>query len=136
MSLSGRARDHGFQSLHYFRKRMRFNDVNFAAGIKIGRMPARSFLMGIFWFKETAFNSSSSDTVQIGSTQGGSDILAATDVHSTGFTSHGSAAGLGTAVTFIANEIDLWVKWNATTANTATTGDATVIILYCPDNDL
>jgi hypothetical protein len=134
MSLSGRARDLGVQTLHYIRKRMRVNDPSFLNGVKIGRLPGRAFLFGSAWYKEAAFNSTATDTIQIGTTQGGSDILAATDVHSTGFTAHTAAAGLGGAVTFVPNEVDVWVKWTSG-GGSPSTGDVTVIILFAPDND-
>ena len=130
-SLSGAARNDGSQKLHFIRRRVQFSDTVFQAGAKIGRIPARSFIHTVAWYKPTAFNSGTSDTASIGSTAGGTDILAATTIATTGFFNSATAAGMGMAVT---SETDVFLKWiNAGTA--ATTGDMTVIIAFVPDND-
>lgn len=132
MSQSGVARNDGSQKVHFIRKRFQFGDSGLTAGVKIGRIPARAYISGVSWYKSTAFNSGTSDTVAIGSTAGGSDILTGTTVQSTGFVSHSSAAGLGLAVT---TETDVFIKWTAT-GTAATAGDVTLVINFHPDNDL
>ena len=140
MSLSGVARNDGSQNIHFIRKRVQFSDPIFNAGtgIKIGRLPARAFIMQISYQVPTAFNSTTSDTLQLGTTASGVDILAATTVHSiVAFTNATAAAGLGLAVTGSATaDVDVFAKLTPGTPSTATTGDATVVIEFAPDNDL
>jgi hypothetical protein len=137
MSLTGTARNNGSQNIHFMRRRIQFSDVNINAGYKIGRLPARAFVMQISINISTVFNSTTSDTVQIGTTASGVDILAATNVHTgatLGFANVTAAAGLGMAVTG-SGEVDVFTRLNPGTPNTATTGDVTVVIEFAPDND-
>jgi hypothetical protein len=138
-SVSGVARNDGSQKVHFIRRRVQFSDLNIAAGtgVKIGRLPNRAFVSAVKMHLTTVYNSTTSDTLQLGTTATGVDILAATNVHtgaSTGFSNLTSAAGLGLAVTGSA-EVDVFVKLAPGTASTATTGDVTFTIEYIPDND-
>ena len=130
-SLSGAARNDGSQKLHFIRRRLQFSDAGATGGLKIGRIPARSYIHSVSWYKTTAFNSGTSDNATIGSTAGGNDILASTAISGTGYVNHTAAAGLGMAVT---SETDVFVKWVAV-GTAATTGDTTVILAFVPDND-
>ena len=121
------------QRLHVFRFRFTVANVGrFAPGVKIGRFPARSWIHSIKWHKSVAFNSATTDTLQMGTTQTGVDILAATTITGTGYVDHTAAAGLGIAVT--ANEVDLWARYVQSGA-AASTGDVTAIVVYSVDND-
>lgn len=131
-SASGAARTDGSQKLHFIRKRFQFSDANLTAGVVIGRIPARSYLTAVSWYKSAAFNSGTSDNATIGTgnaTDAG--ILASTAISGTGFVNHTAAAGLGLAVTA---EADVYLRWVASGA-AATAGDVTVVISYSPDND-
>lgn len=139
MSVSGAARNDGSQNIHFIRRRFQFTDIGIAAGVgvKIGRLPAKAFIMQISMHITTVFNSTTSDTLQIGVSAADASILAATNVHtgaSTGFSNITAAAGLGKAVTD-SGEVDVFAKLNPGTVSTATTGDVTVVIEFAPDND-
>ena len=137
MSLTGTARNDNSQNTHFIRRRVQFTDVGINAGYKIGRLPSRALVMQISTHLSTVFNSTTSDTIQLGSTAAGVDILAATNVHTgatLGFANATAAAGLGMAVTS-AGEVDVFVRLNPGAANTATSGDVTVCLEFCPDND-
>ena len=134
---SGSARDTGQAMVHFYRKRVRFSDAAFASanGMKIGRLPARAYIGLIDWHVATAFNSGTSDTLQLGSTPGAADILAATTIHASGITHHTAAAGLGIAVTpTFTTDVDIWAKWTASGA-AATAGELVLIIFYVPELD-
>lgn len=133
MSTSGSARDDGSQKTHFIRRRVQLTDVGLASGVKIGRLPSRAFVKQLSWYKAAAFNSGTSDNATIGSTAGGNDILASTTITGTGFVNHTAAAGLGIAAT-ASGEVDVFFKW-AAVGTAATTGDLTVVLTYCPDND-
>lgn len=135
MSTSGSARDTGANVVQIIRYRAVV--ANLAAlqnGIRIGRIPLRSFITKVGWNKVTAFNSTTSDTMSLGTTAAGVDILAATTVHDTGFVNHTAAAGLGLAVT-ATDDVDVYAKLIPGAASTATTGDATVVIEFVADHD-
>jgi hypothetical protein len=127
------ARNAGEQQIHCFRTRFQVANVPaFAPGIKIGRLPARSFLSRVQIYKAAAFNSATTDTIQLGSTQTGVDLLGATDVKTAaGYVDLTAAAGLGIVQPL---ETDLWMRYLQSGA-AATLGDVTVLISYFPDND-
>lgn len=137
---SGAARNYGMQLVHYVRRRVQFNDPGIAAGVRLARLPEGSYIGLVIMHVVTAFNSASADTIQLGTTQNAADILAATSVHTAGL-NHGittlaAAPGLGKGATNTPGfQQDIWVKWIGTGA-APTTGDCTVILFYCPDNDM
>lgn len=136
MSTSGSARDTGANVVQIIRYRAQVaNLAALQAGIRIGRIPLRAFITKVGWNKVTAFNSTTSDTMSLGTTAAGVDILAATTVHDTGFVNHTAAAGLGLAVTGGTDDVDVYAKLIPGAASTATTGDATVVIEFVADHD-
>lgn len=131
------ARNTGWQNVHTFRVRMTpANAAALNAGVKIGRLPSRALIQFMALHVSTAFNSATTDTIQLGSTNGAVDLLAATTLRTAGYTPLTSAAGLGifnnNAGT--AGETDIWAKY-AQSGAAATAGDATLVIGYLPDND-
>jgi len=123
------ARNSGEQQQHFYRIRLTTNMIAaLAAGTKIGRLPARAIITGAAVHKNTPFNSVTSDNIQLGSTNGGTDILAATSLQGAGYAT-------GTAVGMVSvNEVDIWAKYTQSGA-AASAGDATLVITYIPDND-
>lgn len=131
-STSGVARTDGSQKSHFIRRRFQFSDGGLGTGVVIGRIPARSYLQQISWYKTTAFNSGTSDNATIGINNAtDASLLASTAISGTGFVNHSAAAGLGLAVT---SEADVYLRWVPSGA-AATAGDVTVVITYSPDND-
>lgn len=127
------ARNSGEQSGILFAKRFQFADIGtFAAGAKTGlRLPARSFIRRIQFYKTTAFNSATTDTLQLGTTQTGADVLAATTIQGTGYADLTAAAGLGMIAAAI-GEFDLWMRYLQSGA-AATVGDMTFVLEYYPE---
>lgn len=127
------ARNSGEQNIYFIRQRFQVGQVAaFAPGAKIGRIPSRTFLFAIKLHKSVAFNSATTDTIQLGTTQTGVDILAATDIKTApGYVDLTAAAGLGMVATA---ETDLWMRYLQSGA-AATLGDVTIVIAFAPDND-
>ena len=135
MSSSGSARDIGANVVQTIRYRALVGNLAaLQSGVRIGRIPLRAFISKISWHKVAAFNSTTSDTMSLGTSAAGVDILAATTVHDTGFVNHTAAAGLGLAVT-ATDDTDIFAKLIPGTAGTATTGDATITIEFIADHD-
>jgi hypothetical protein len=132
---AGSARDLGSQVVQYIRKRIQVTDPGLLAGYKIGRLPARAYILIIDVQVVAAFNSTSTDTIQLGTTAAGVDILAATSTHATGFTHATTAAGLGLAVTgTVGTDVDIYARW-VSGGGTPNAGDVTVIIAFITDHD-
>jgi hypothetical protein len=129
------ARNSGEQNMHFFRKRIQFADVTaLTAGLKIGRLPSRAFVTGVEVHTGTSFNAATTATISVGTTAAtGTEICAAQDVKTTGYIRVASPTGAGLAVT-ASGEVDVFLKF-AQTGGSMTTGDATVIVHYMPDND-
>lgn len=135
MSVSGRARDDFSQRLLYIRRKVTITDTGLSAGIKIGTLPARAFIHSIAWHLEVSFNSVTTDTLQLGTTATGTNILAATSVHgATGYQAFASAAGLGFGATSGTSDVDVYTQW-AQTGGAGTAGSVTVVIAYITDHD-
>jgi hypothetical protein len=123
------ARNSGEQQQHFFRVRLGINNVAaMSAGVKIGRLPARAIITAVAVHVNTAFNSVTTDTIVLGSTNGGTDIAASQSLHAAGFAA-GTAVGMAST-----SEVDIWLKY-ASTGGAASAGDATLILSYIPDND-
>jgi hypothetical protein len=135
-SLSGSARNDGSCKVQFIRARLTFATPNLlGAALKIGRLPARAFIAQVSLHKEVVFNSTTSDTISLGTTTATTtEILAATDVHAaTGFSNLTAAAGLGLAATGTA-DVDVFAKWTSG-GGVPSTGDVTFIIAFVADND-
>lgn len=134
------------QHLHYFRKLVNFNDANISVGVPFGAIPQNAIITSIKCDVVTAFNAGTTNSLSIGTTQGGSDLLAAGTTSgtncvaaTTGLQPITSAAGVGLGVTGGAatgreGGFDLWVKY-AQTGTAATAGKVVFTIEYIPDND-
>src|SRR5215472_16561144 len=129
------ARNSGEQQQHFFRYRMTIANLTaLTAGIKIGRLPSRAYLNTIQLHVVTSFNAVTTATIKLGTTQGGADILAATDIKTAGASAVAVPfAGSGLAVTG-SGEVDVWAQF-AQTGGAPSAGDATIVIGYTPDND-
>jgi len=90
----------------------------------------------------TAFNSTTSDGVTLGTTSANAnEIVSACSTHALGaiactlVTTPGNATGNTVAQSGQNGGLDLWIKWTAGTGNTATAGLASLIIEYIMPND-
>lgn len=134
------------QQTHYIRFTVAFNScvlVSNTCSVKVGALPYNAFVVRAYQQVTAAFNSGSTDTVGLGVTSGGVQLVAAQTVH---------ASTAGTPLTVVAANLGLAVTGNgiaqtgldggfdvyATYAQTGaapSAGQATYIVEYFAAND-
>lgn len=127
MSTASKARQYHTQQIHFFRTLINFSDPDVAAR-KLGTLPAGANVLRVNTVISTAFNAGTTNTISVGYSSGGSDLVSA------------GAAGSATANTvtqapsgkaLLAADTDLWA--GVTLSGTAATaGVAEVIVEYAP----
>jgi hypothetical protein len=129
------------QNVCYLRATINFNDPSIANGVWAFTLPANAYILAVDLAVTTAFNATSTNTLQIGTTAAGTDLLAATSITSTGVTHATTAAGLGTVVTgntakqtAINGAVPVYFKY-VQTGTAATTGVVTVVMTFAKNND-
>ncbi len=123
------AREYHTQQLHYLRKNIDFNDTG---AITVGKIPAGSIVIGAGVVVSTAWNSGTSDVLDIGTS--GDDDGFATDL---------SLRTIGNIVwDELATSNDLYVSSDTTiiatpasTGTAASAGVGHVYVTYIPNND-
>jgi hypothetical protein len=133
MSVSGIARNDGSQNVHFLGRDIAYNTVGIGTAdtVKVGRIPAGSFLVQAMVRITTAFNAVTTNVLTVGQNAGANtDIVAAGELNegATGVT----VVLTGASLTF-ANDTDIYVRYTQT-GTAATTGAATIIITYIPPN--
>jgi hypothetical protein len=134
------------QQTHYLRFSFPYNGcvlVSLTCSVKVGSVPYNAFITRAYQQVYTAFNAGTTDTVGIGTSSGGVNLVAAQSVH---------AAGAGTALTVVAANLgtaatgngatqtgsnggfDIFVTYTITGAP-ASAGNAAYIIEYFAPND-
>ena len=136
------------QQTTYTRFAVNFNScvVPIAGGcsFRVGAVPYNAFMVRGYMQVYTAFNSTTTDTVAIGTASGGAQLVAATSTHTAGPGAPLTivAANLGTAAT--GNNatqtggnggFEIWVTLASTGAAAPTAGNAVVILEYFLPND-
>lgn len=123
----GTARITHEQQIHFFRKRVNYNDNGIAAGVYFGTLPAGTQLVLLNVRCNTAFNAGTTNALNVGTSAGGTQI----------FTDAATPAGVRTPaipnLTF-ATDTDLFVQY-AQTGAAATAGQADIVIGYVPNTD-
>lgn len=142
------ARQFAWPLVHYIRSTLTFNmcvQSSNACKVKLANasLPYNAVVLRVTAIVYTAFNSTTSDTITLGTTSANAnEIVSSTmNIHA-----QGTVAGtvVGTHFNSIGNTatqsgsnggFDLWVLWTAGTGNTATAGLVSLIIEYVPAND-
>lgn len=136
------------QQTSYIRTTLTFNmcvQSSNVCKIKLANasLPYNSIVKAVNLYVYTAFNSTSSDTLTLGTTSANAnEIVSSTmslhsqatvagSVVSTSYLSTGNT----TAQSGSNGGFDLWAAWTAGTGNTATTGLASLVVEYYPPND-
>ena len=114
------------QQIHFFRKRVNYNDNGIAAGILFGTLPAGAMIVSQNVRVNTAFNAGTTNALNVGTTAGGTQVF--TDAATAGARSP-AIANLSFAV-----DTDLFVSY-AQTGGAATAGQADIVIGYAPNID-
>jgi hypothetical protein len=134
------------QTTVHFRKTVNFNDANIATGVKFGALPQGAYITGVRCYVSTAFNAGTTNSIAVGTTASGSDVLAAGTTAgtncvaaTTGNQNITSAAGLGLAVaagtpTGSNGGFDLFARFTQT-GTAATAGQVTIVIDYIANDD-
>lgn len=122
----GTARILHHQQVHYFRKRVNYNDAGIAAGVLVGTLPAGAMLLQQAVRVNTAFNAGTSNALNMGTTALGTQLF--TDVATAG-ARFPTVPNLSFAV-----DTDIFVSY-VQTGTAATAGQADIVISYAPNND-
>lgn len=122
-------RQYALQVVHYLRKTITFEDTTAAT---VGVIPAGSLILkpasGVHVV--TAFNDSTTDVVDVGTTDDGDLFATDLDVSAVGFkVLDEDIAGLR-----VSSEVTVTATYAGGTGD-ATAGEAEVVIAYIPDND-
>jgi hypothetical protein len=114
------------QQIHYFRKRVNYNDSGIAAGVLMGTLPAGAMITNLNVRVNTAFNAGTTNALNVGTTAGGTQV----------FTDAATAGARSPAIPNLsfATDTDLYASY-AQTGGAATAGQADIIISYAPNND-
>lgn len=125
--MAGPARQLHTQQTHYIRKRVNWNDSNIGTGVIFGTLPAGAVIVGQYVRGNTAFNAGTTNALNVGTAAGGTQLF--TDAATAG------ARAPTIANLSFASDTDLFVQY-AQTGGAATAGQADIVILYAPNNDL
>lgn len=122
----GTARVLHTQQIHFFRKRVNYNDPAIAAGVFVGTFPAGAMIITQNVRVSTAFNAGTTNALNVGTTAGGAQI----------FTDAATAGARQPAIANLtfATDTDFYVQY-AQTGTVATAGQADIVIGYAPNTD-
>lgn len=135
------------QNVCYMRATINYNDPNIGNGVWGFTFPANAYVLSIDADVTTAFNAATTNTLAVGTTAGGVDLVATSGANAsvtmgtTGIYHLTSAAGLGVAVTgntskqtAINGGVPVYFKY-AQTGTAASAGSVTVVITFARNND-
>ena len=124
--MTGIARQLHTQQIHYFRKRVNWNDAGIGTGVVFATMPAGAMIVTQNVRCNTAFNAGTTNALNVGTTAGGTQL----------FTDAATAGARTPAVANLsfASDTDLFVQY-AQTGTVASAGQADIVIGYTPNND-
>lgn len=124
--MAGIARLLHSQQVHYYRKRVNYNDAGISVGVVFATLPAGAMIVSQNVRVSTAFNAGTTNALNVGTTAGGTQLF--TDAATAGARSP-TIANLS-----FATDTDLFVQY-AQTGTAATAGVADIVIGFCPNND-
>ena len=137
------------QQAHYWRFTVNFNSCPLPAtaggncSFRVGALPYNAFMLRGYQQLTVSFNSTTTDTLAIGTPSGSGNSVAAQSTHGAA----GAAApltlanpglgfhGNGAAQTGSLGGFDIWVTIAYTGASAATTGQAIIVLEYAAPND-
>lgn len=135
------------QQVHYIRTTLTFGmcvQVANTCTVQIANaaLPYNAAVLRVTAIVHTAFNSTTSDVIIVGTTTAANQIVSANVslaaqglVAGTVIAGASSATGVTATQTGQNGGFDIFVKWTAGTGNTATTGLASLVIEYVAPND-
>lgn len=128
----GVARQLETQQTHYLRRDVAFNTQGIASGVLIGTLPAGAVITTTRVYITTAFNATTTNVLQGGTTGTGTNLFTTTDAAAgtAGPKTPAAAANQGLGL-LISADSDLFVSYTFT-GTAPTTGAATVIVEFVP----
>lgn len=114
------------QQVHYFRKRVNYNDAGIAAGVFVGTLPAGAQLLQLAVRVNTAFNAGTTNALNAGTSALGTQL----------FTDAATAGARFPTVPNLsfATDTDFYVSY-AQTGGAATAGQADITVTFSVNND-
>ena len=128
------ARQNSTQQTSYYRVTVNFNDPRISTAQMFGKLPKGSYLSSTSCHVITAFNAGTTNVLTIGTSTTATEIIGTADINEASATYQSVTTNLGTTVASAA-DVTLYAKY-AQTGPAATTGKATCVIEFIPDNDL
>lgn len=128
------ARQYHTQQVHYLRRTIAYNTPNVGTSdvVQVGTLPSGAKITGVDVWIDTAFNAATTNVLTVGTSSGSNaDIIAAGDVD--------EATVANTLVVrakdlVISSDTVVYAKYTQS-GTAATTGSATVIVYFVPNND-
>ncbi len=119
--------------LNYFRAAVEFDTPSIATAGKVplGTLPAGAIITGMLVKVSEVFNAATTNVLTVGTAADDDAVLGATDIDELVVDTTVTFTGYGYQVTA---DTALFIKY-AQTGTAATTGAATVIVFFVPDND-
>lgn len=122
------------QQTHYFRKRVNFGDVGVGTGVYMGTLPTGAMVIDGVARVNVVFNAATTNVLTCGTNSPNYDnIIGAADINEAVLGGY-RAAVLTAAAGIYAVDTDIYARYTQTGA-AATTGQADLIVEYCPNND-
>jgi len=119
--------------LNYFRASVAYNtpEIATAGKVPLGTLPAGAIITGMLVKVSEVFNAATTNVLTVGTAADDDAVIGGTDVDELLVDTTVTFAGYGYQVTA---DTTLYIKY-AQTGTAATTGAATVVVFFVPDND-
>lgn len=128
----GIAREYHSQQVHYFRKGVSLSDLTSGTAVTLGTIPSGAMVVDAYAVVTTAFDSGTSDVLDIGTSGDGDGFATDLDISSVG---KKSADELATSDDLVVSaDTDLTFAWTGA-GTAATAGAMEVVVEFIPDND-
>lgn len=128
-------RQYQTQQVHYLRFDVNYNDTGVSSGVLKGTLPAGAIITSTSVLITTAFNAGTTNVLTVGGNSTSyNDIVASGDVDETAAGITNAIKSTGSSLGKLAADRDIYVMF-AQTGTAASTGAATVIIHFVPNND-
>jgi hypothetical protein len=124
-----------YQMPHYIRFTVNYNDTGISSGVVKGTLPADAQIIGILANIQTVFNAGTTNVLTLGTSSTATQYVAAGDLdEATAATTQIAPSAAWGGISRPSVDTDVYVKY-AQTGTAATTGKATFVISFAPNND-
>lgn len=126
------AREYHTQQVHYFRKGVALADLTSGTAVTLGTVPAGAVIVDAYAVVTEAFDSGTSDVLDIGTSDDGDGFATDLDISSVGKKAADELESSNDLV--VSADTDITFAWTAD-GTAATAGAMEVIVEFIPDND-